>query len=42
MMIITQKISLLAFSFNDGIRPPDKLIESQKEFAIKYVFIMEF
>lgn len=35
-MIITQKLTLLAFSFYDGFQPEDKLNADQKSHAIKY------
>jgi len=35
MMVITQKLSLLAFSFNDGTKPAENLSKLQKTFVIK-------
>ena len=35
MMVITQKLSLLAFSFNDGTKPTENLSKLQKTFVIK-------
>ncbi len=34
-MILTQKISLFAFSLNDGTKPVEKLTNTQKNFVIK-------
>lgn len=41
MMISTQKLSDLAFCVHDGmVKEEEKLTESQKKYALKYVLIL--
>ncbi len=35
MMVLTQKLTLLAFSYYDGMRPEEKLNPDQKTQSIK-------
>lgn len=39
MMVITQKLTSLAFAYYDGMRPEEKLNADQKSQAIRYSFI---
>ncbi len=39
MMIITQKLTYLAFSYYDGGVPSEKLDQYQKDYALKYLKI---
>lgn len=38
MMILVQKLTLLAFSYYDGMQSDEKLNADQKFHAIKYIF----
>ena len=41
-MISTQKLTLLAFSYHDGQKPPETLTMDQKYYAIKYLYTTFF
>lgn len=42
MMIITEKLTSLAFAYYDGMRPEDKLTADQKSQAIRYFLCHRF
>jgi hypothetical protein len=40
MMILTQKLTYLAFSYSDGIRPENTLTQFQKTYRLKYFWLI--
>ena len=41
MMVITQKLTSLAFAYYDGMRSEEKLNADQKSQAIRYFYLFE-